>query len=71
MARALLLLADPFGGAENTFEVELICPEFPDLENLVAGSYFDYSFYSIAAELDDGGSATLRLVDARLGITTS
>ena len=68
LARALLLLADPFGGAENTFEVELICPEFPDLENLVAGSYFDYSFYSIEAELDEDGCASLRLVDGRLGI---
>ena len=68
LARSLLLLADPFGDAKNAFEVELVCPEFPDLENLVAGSYFDYAFYSIRARLDEAGRASLRLVDSRLGI---
>lgn len=68
LARALLLLGDPFGGADNGFEVELLCPEFPDLENLVAGSYFDYSIYSIRAGLDEHGRASLRLRDDRLGI---
>ena len=68
LARALLLLADPFGGADNSFEIELLCPEFPDLENLVAGSYFDYSFYSIRAGVNKNGHASLRLTDDRLGI---
>jgi signal transduction histidine kinase len=67
LARALLLLSDPFGG-KNTFEVVLICPEFPDLENLVAGSYFDYSHYSIEAEIDAKGRARLHLVDKALGL---
>jgi signal transduction histidine kinase len=68
LARALLLLGDPFGSAANTFEVELVCPEHPDLESLVAGSYFDYSYYSILARLDENGQASLRLQDNRLGI---
>lgn len=68
LARALLLLGDPFGTAENGFEIELICPEHPDLVNLVAGSYFEYSYWSLHAELDRRGLATVRLVDERLGI---
>ena len=34
LARALLLLADPFGGADNSFEIELLCPEFQTLRIL-------------------------------------
>ncbi len=68
LARALLLLADPFGDAENTFEIELVCPEHPDLVNLVASSYFDYSFWSLHAELDKRGHASVHLIDHRLGL---
>lgn len=68
LARALLLLGDPFGGAKNTFAISLQCPEHPDLENLVAGSYFGHSLYSIQADLDAKGRARLRLTDNRLGI---
>jgi signal transduction histidine kinase len=68
LARALLLLSDPFGGVENTFKIEFVCPEHRDLESLVAGSYFDYSHYSIRAKLNSQGEASLRLRDSRLGI---
>ena len=68
LARALLLLADPFGESTNTFSVELISPEFPDLEHLVAGSYFEYSYWSFTAALDATGRASVKLVDNRLGI---
>jgi signal transduction histidine kinase len=71
LARALLLLADPFGGGENTFAIEFVCPEYPDLESLVAGSYFDYSHYSIHAKLNRKGEASLQLRDSRLGIDDS
>jgi len=71
LARALVLLGDPFGSAANTFEVELVCPEHPDLESLVASSYFDYSHYSIHARLNSRGKASLRLHDERLGIDDS
>ncbi|WP_320671057.1 sensor histidine kinase [Patulibacter defluvii] len=67
LARALLLLADPFD-ADDSFKVELVCPEFPDLENLVAGSYFDYSRYQVTAEIDKHGKARLHLVDGFLGL---
>ncbi|MEA2276319.1 MAG: hypothetical protein QOC78_1279 [Solirubrobacteraceae bacterium] len=67
LARSLLLLADPFA-AEDSFEVALVCAEFPDLENLVAGSYFDYSRYRIAAEIDNAGRASIHLVDDFLGL---
>lgn len=68
LARSLLLLADPFGDAHNAFKVELSCPDHPDLESLVAGSYFDFSHYSISARLNDRGEASLHLRDDRLGI---
>lgn len=68
LARALLLLGDPFGAAKNTFEIELVCPEHPDLVNLVASSYFDYSFWALHADLDATGRASVHLVDQRLGI---
>lgn len=68
LARALLLLADPFGDPHSGFQIEFICPEQPDLESLVAGSYFEYSHYSIQARLNSKGEASLRLRDSRLGI---
>jgi len=71
LARSLLLLSDPFGGKSDGFRVELLCAEHPDLENLVAGSYFSYSYYSIVASLDDAGRASLTLRDKRLGIEES
>jgi len=68
LARSLLLLADPFRDGQNTFKVELLCPEHPDLESLVAGSYFNFSHYSISARLNSSGEASLHLRDDRLGL---
>jgi signal transduction histidine kinase len=68
LARTLLLLADPFGSTDNSFELELACPEHPDLETLVASSYFDYAYWSLSAELDDRGRARMHLIDTRLGL---
>ncbi len=68
LARALLLLSDPFGDARDSFQIELVCPEHPDLETLVAGSYFDNSHSAIRAEIDKHGKARLWLSDKRLGI---
>jgi signal transduction histidine kinase len=63
LARALVLLADPFGddssaGGVTDFRPVLKVPEFADLEKLVARGYRDEADYYLHAELDRNGRAS-------------
>ena len=54
LARALILLADPFD-SEVGFRTELKAPLFEDLEKRVKNAYFDDAHYRLAASLDETG----------------
>ena len=65
LARALILLADPFDEDPAGFSPRLLTPEFADLERIVANRYFTQADYHLIAELDEHGNATARVVDWR------
>ncbi|QDU41713.1 Nitrogen fixation regulatory protein [Symmachiella dynata] len=65
LARAMLLLADPFGENTEGFQPKLVAPEFSDLEALVKRRYFDHASYHLVARLNKKGLATAQLHDAR------
>lgn len=54
LARAMLLLADPFGDAPSGFKPKLISPEYADLEQLVEKRYFTESDYHLTARVKAG-----------------
>lgn len=62
LARALVLLSDPFEH-EQGFRPILLAPEFADLEQRVAQSYFDDVEYRISAELDESGHGHALVLD--------
>jgi signal transduction histidine kinase len=66
LARSLILLADPFR-TELGFKPRLNAPDFQDLEERVAVSYFDQAVWELHARLDAEGRATAELVDYRSG----
>jgi signal transduction histidine kinase len=57
LARALLLLSDPFEHSES-FKPTLIAPEFADIEARVRNSYFDEADFHLQARVDEKGYAT-------------
>ncbi len=63
LARALLLLADPFGDNPLGFHPTLAAPEFTDLEYLVRKRYFEDADYHLIATLDENGRAEARVLD--------
>ncbi len=65
LARAMLLLADPFGEDKSGFQPKLIAPEFSDLENLVAKRYFDQASFHLSASYDGKGSSLALVRDFR------
>lgn len=65
LARALLLLADPFGDDPSDFRTRLATQEFDDLEALVRKKYFDAAEYRLTAYVNDDGWATARVSDWR------
>ena len=65
LARAMILLADPFGDDPEGFEPVLLAPEFSDLEKLVLERYFEDADYHLIADLNQGGRAEARVVDWR------
>ena len=67
LARALVLLADPFGDNPIGFEPILIAPAFNDLEKLVRKRYFDEADFHLIAGVDATGYASARVVDWRGG----
>ncbi len=64
LARALLLLADPFDDSKG-FHPVLISPEFNDLEQRVRDAYFDDAVYHLRAELDEQGLSHVDVYDPR------
>lgn len=55
LARAMILLADPFGDNPTGFKPVLIAPEYADLEKIVQAKYFlDAEFHLIAGIGTDG-----------------
>ncbi len=63
LARALLLLADPFQDNPEGFYPVLKAPEFADLEGLVRSRYFDDADYHLHAEIDKNGQAHANVTD--------
>ena len=61
LARAVLLLSDPFNGAAG-FKPVLRAPEFKKLEKLVREKYFAEADYHVVAGLDKGGCASARVM---------
>lgn len=56
LARALLLLSDPFEHSQ-AFKPTLIAPEFADIEARVRKAYFDEADFYLHAEVDNKGHA--------------
>ena len=65
LARALLLLADPFAENPEGFKPVLKAPEFADLESLVKNRYFNDAEYHLTAHLDKTGKAHAVVTDWR------
>lgn len=66
LARALILLADPFDDSTG-FHPELVAPMFADLERRVRDSYFEEAEFRLVAKLDDAGCASADVFD-RTGV---
>ena len=64
LARALLLLADPFDDSQG-FHPLLVSHEFADLEQRVKSAYFDDAAYHLVAELDEKGRSHIDVYDPR------
>jgi len=65
LARALILLADPFADDPEGFKPVLKVPEFSDLEKLVKNRYFIDAEYYLTASVDKNGIAVARVTDWR------
>jgi signal transduction histidine kinase len=68
LARAMVLLADPFTDDPSSFQPTLRAPEFEDLERLVKNRYFEDAEYHLRAEVDNQGLAHAWVTDWRGGI---
>jgi len=55
LARAIILLADPFGDTPGGFKPVLKAPEFKDLETLVDRKYFNDAEFHLVASIDEQG----------------
>ncbi len=62
LARALVLMADPFDQSLG-FQPTLIAPGQKDLESLVASSYFEEAQFHLVAELSEDGTARAKVLD--------
>ncbi|MFB2920257.1 MULTISPECIES: sensor histidine kinase [Aerosakkonema] len=62
LARELLLLADPFA-SQAGFIIQLIAPEFSEIEKQVKNSYFNDAEYHLQAYIDEDGLAKANLLD--------
>jgi signal transduction histidine kinase len=61
LARALVLLADPFGSETLGFKPELVSPAYSGLAELVNRKYFQAAKYYVRAEVDKKGLASAKL----------
>ena len=65
LARALVLLSDPFGDDPEAFRVELRAEEFREFEALVRSKYFEDAEYHLRARVDGAGRASASVMDWR------
>jgi signal transduction histidine kinase len=65
LARALILLADPFADDPQAFVPILEAPEYEDLSKLVSRRYFEDAEFHLVAGIDDVGRASARVLDWR------
>lgn len=63
LARAILLLADPFADNPSGFKPVLKVPEFKDLEKLVENRYFNDAEFHLIAKTDEHGFSRASVVD--------
>jgi len=63
LARALILLADPFENDPEGFTSILQAPEYKDLEAMVQNRYFEDSDFHLVASVDGQGIARASVVD--------
>lgn len=63
LARAVLLLTDPFADQQGEFSVDLRAPEFKEIEKLVRAKYFDEADFHLRTRLDAKGISSLQLLD--------
>ncbi|HEV3481236.1 MAG TPA: sensor histidine kinase [Candidatus Acidoferrales bacterium] len=63
LARAMILLADPFGDDPEGFRPVLKASEFSDLEKLVKARYFEDAEFHLSANLDKDGTARAVITD--------
>ncbi len=63
LARALILLADPFDDDPEGFRPTLKAAEFSDLEKLVRARYFEDAEFHLSANLDKSGTARAVVTD--------
>lgn len=63
LARALVLLADPFSDDASGFNPLLLAPEFDDLAKLVEARYFPEADYHLRAEIDSDGYGNVDVLD--------
>ena len=62
LARAMILLADPFGDDDSAFKPRLISSEYSDLEQLVNQRYFTEAEYHLSANIVKGKVSALSLI---------
>jgi signal transduction histidine kinase len=63
LARALVLLADPFSDDSQGFQPRLLTSEFDDLARMVEARYFPEADYHLHASIDSKGYGTLVVMD--------
>jgi signal transduction histidine kinase len=71
LARAVLLLMDPFEDKKTGFEVILKSPEFSEISKLLEEKYFEDAQYHLVCELDSDGFASASLQDWQGNILTA
>ncbi|MDH5880387.1 ATP-binding protein [Vibrio sp. S/42/10] len=62
LARSLMLLSNPFEKA-NDFNLNFVCPEYPEFEKLVQDGYLNEAEFVIKATLNDDGTAEAKVFD--------
>lgn len=63
LARALVLLADPFREDPSGFNPTLAAPEYSDLERIVSNRYFEDADYHLSVRLDQAGKVSAEVLD--------
>ncbi|ASR44907.1 hypothetical protein BEN78_04525 [Xanthomonas citri pv. mangiferaeindicae] len=65
LARALVLLSNPFQDSSSGFEVELLAEEYNDVASIVSNKYFEFADFHLQAIMVDGGFVDYKVLDWR------